>query len=58
MYNFFSKTNLKQMKQQNVFNRLTEGQYLLCCPLLDPQMAGTGELPPETMNWKQNNHFL
>ena len=25
--------------------------YLLCCPLLDPQIAGTGELPPDTINW-------
>ena len=24
--------------------------YLLCCPLLDPQIAGTGELPPDTIN--------
>jgi hypothetical protein len=27
--------------------------FLLCCPELVPHMAGTGELPPETMNWPE-----
>jgi len=60
MYNFLQS----QFKANELakcvlsFNRKPELQYSLCCPLLDPQIAGTGELPPETMNWKQKNHFL
>ena len=46
--------NWKEMVVEGCYKR---ERNLLCCPLLVPQMAGTGELPPETMNYKNRALF-
>jgi hypothetical protein len=46
--NFFTKSFAATKIEEYV--KTEKQDCLLCCPLLDPQMAGTGELPPETMN--------